>query len=155
MKKEEQMVAAIKNGTVIDHIPSAKLFEVVNLLHLQDVRDSSIVVGYNLKSRKFGRKSLIKVFDMYFTDAELNQLSVVAPNVTLCIIRDYEVVEKKNVTLPDELRGIVRCANPKCITNNEPMQTVFHVSDREHGTIRCQYCNKELSVEEVKLIDQL
>lgn len=149
------MVAAIKNGTVIDHIPSSKLFEVVNLLHLQDVRDSSIVVGYNLKSKKFGRKSLIKVFDMYFTDAELNQLSVVAPNVTLCIIRDFEVVEKKNVTLPDELRGIVRCANPKCITNNEPMQTVFHVSDREHGMIRCHYCNKELPVEEVKLIEQL
>ena len=100
MKQESQLVVAIKNGTVIDHIPSAKLFEVVNLLHLQDVRDSAIIVGYNLKSKKFGHKSLIKVFDKFFTDAELNQLSVVAPNVTLCIIRDYEVVEKKSVTLP-------------------------------------------------------
>ena len=104
MKQESQLVVAIKNGTVIDHIPSAKLFEVVNLLHLQDVRDSAIIVGYNLKSKKFGHKSLIKVFDKFFTDAELNQLSVVAPNVTLCIIRDYEVVEKKSVTLPEELR---------------------------------------------------
>ena len=140
MKQESQLVVAIKNGTVIDHIPSAKLFEVVNLLHLQDVRDSAIIVGYNLKSKKFGHKSLIKVFDKFFTDAELNQLSVVAPNVTLCIIRDYEVVEKKSVTLPEELRGIVRCNNPKCITNNEPMQTVFHVSDRENGLLRCHYC---------------
>ena len=149
MKQESQLVVAIKNGTVIDHIPSAKLFEVVNLLHLQDVRDSAIIVGYNLKSKK----SLIKVFDKFFTDAELNQLSVVAPNVTLCIIRDYEVVEKKSVTLPEELRGIVRCNNPKCITNNEPMQTVFHVSDRENGLLRCHYCGKEQHVEDVKVIE--
>ena len=153
MKQESQLVVAIKNGTVIDHIPSAKLFEVVNLLHLQDVRDSAIIVGYNLKSKKFGHKSLIKVFDKFFTDAELNQLSVVAPNVTLCIIRDYEVVEKKSVTLPEELRGIVRCNNPKCITNNEPMQTVFHVSDRENGLLRCHYCGKEQHVEDVKVIE--
>ena len=153
MKREEQLVAAIENGTVIDHIPGAKLFEVVNLLHLQEVRGSSIIVGSNLKSKKFGRKSLIKVFDKFFTDAELNQLSVVAPNVTLSIIRDFEVIEKKSVTLPDELRGIVKCANPKCITNNEPMQTLFHVSDREKGMLQCHYCGKEQCLEDVKLID--
>ena len=61
MKQESQLVVAIKNGTVIDHIPSAKLFEVVNLLHLQDVRDSAIIVGYNVKRKKFGHKSRIKV----------------------------------------------------------------------------------------------
>ena len=118
------MVAAIQNGTVIDHIPSSKLFAIVSLLHLEDIRGSSIMVGYNLKSKKFGHKSIIKVSDKFFSDAELNQLSVVAPNVTLCVIRDYEVVEKKRVVLPENIRGIVRCANPKCITNNEPMSTL-------------------------------
>ena len=146
------MVAAIENGTVIDHIPSSKLFEVVSLLHLEAIRGSSIMVGYNLKSKKMGHKSIIKVSDKYFSDAELNQLSVVAPNVTLCIIRDYEVVEKKKVALPDEIRGIVRCANPKCITNNEPMTTLFHVTDREKGIIRCHYCEKEQNLEHVKLV---
>ena len=97
-------------------------------------------------------KSIIKVSDKYFSDAELNQLSVVAPNVTLCIIRDYEVVEKKKVALPEEIRGIVRCANPKCITNNEPMTTLFHVTDRERGIIRCHYCEKEQNLEHVKLV---
>ena len=149
MKQESQLVVAIKNGTVIDHIPSAKLFEVVNLLHLQDVRDSAIIVGYNLKSKKFGHKSLIKVFDKFFTDAELNQLSVVAPNVTLCIIRDYEVVEKKTVVLPDELIGLVKCNNPKCITNNEPMATRFHVIDKEKGTIKCHYCERKINKEDI------
>lgn len=152
MKREELMVAAIENGTVIDHIPSSKLFEVVSLLHLEAIRGSSIMVGYNLKSKKMGHKSIIKVSDKYFSDAELNQLSVVAPNVTLCIIRDYEVVEKKKVALPEEIRGIVRCANPKCITNNEPMTTLFHVTDRERGIIQCHYCEKEQNLEHVKLV---
>jgi len=152
MKREELMVAAIQNGTVIDHIPSSKLFEVVALLHLADIRSSSIMVGYNLASRKMGHKSIIKVSDKYFSDAELNQLSVVAPNVSLCIIKDYEVVEKKQVKMPDELRGIIKCANPKCITNNEPMSTVFHVADHAAGIVRCHYCEKEQSLEHVKLV---
>ncbi len=151
MKREELLVAAIKCGTVIDHIPSSKLFEVVRLLHLEEIRASSIMVGYNLRSKKMGHKSIIKVSDKYFTDAELNLLSVVAPNVTLCIIKDYEVVEKKKVTLPDTLKGIVRCANPKCITNNEPMETLFHVADREKGIIQCHYCEKEQSIDQAKL----
>ena len=110
------------------------------------------MVGYNLKSKKFGHKSIIKVSDKFFSDAELNQLSVVAPNVTLCIIRDYEVVEKKRVVLPENIRGIVRCANPKCITNNEPMPTLFHVTDKQEGVIRCHYCEKEQNLEHVKLV---
>ena len=152
MKKEEMLVAAIKNGTVIDHIPSSKLFQVVRLLHLEDI-PSSIMVGYNLKSQKMGRKSIIRVSNKYFSDAELNLLSVVAPNVSLCIIKDFEVVEKKCVTLPEDIKGIVKCANPKCITNNEPMPTLFHVKDREAGVIRCHYCEKEQNLEHVKLVN--
>lgn len=152
MKREELMVAAIENGTVIDHIPVSKLFEVVRLLHLEDIKASSIMIGYNLKSKKMGNKSIIKISDKFFSDSELNQLSVVAPNVSLCIIREYEVVEKKKVVLPDDIRGIVRCGNPKCITNNEPMDTFFHVTDRAKGIIRCRYCEKEQSLEQVRLI---
>lgn len=134
MNREELLVAAIENGTVIDHIPTSKVFEVVNLLHLSEVK-TSIMVGWNLKSHKMGRKSIIKIADKYFSDSELNQLSVVAPNVSLCVIKDYQVVEKKQVVIPEELRGIVKCANPKCITNNEPMATLFHVTNKERGII--------------------
>ncbi len=151
MKREELMVAAIQNGTVIDHIPSNKIFQVVRLLKIDDAA-SSVMVGYNLPSSKMGRKSIIKIADKYFTDAELNLLSVVAPNVTLCIIRDYEVVEKKCVTLPEEIKGIVKCANPKCITNNEPMPTSFRVTDAAKGIIQCHYCEKEQSLENIKLV---
>lgn len=152
MKRQELQVAALENGTVIDHIPSEKLFEVVNLLHLERM-ETPVTVGYNLKSKKMGKKSIIKIADKFFTDDELNQLSVVAPKVTLCIIRDYEVVEKKEVCMPQELIGIIRCSNSKCISNNEPgMRTRFLLKDSAKGTLKCHYCNRLISLDEVKLV---
>ena len=151
-EKKELQVAALENGTVIDHIPSEKLFTVVSLLGLQEM-SNNITIGFNLASKKLGKKGIIKVADRFFSDEEINRIAVVAPNVKLNIIRNYEVVEKREVVLPDELVGIVKCANPKCITNNEPMQTLFHVSDREKGMLQCHYCGKEQCLEDVKLID--
>jgi aspartate carbamoyltransferase regulatory subunit len=151
MNKEEMKVSALQNGTVIDHIPSNKLMAVVNLLHLEHV-SNPVTVGYNLKSKKMGKKSLIKIADRFFTDEEINQLSVISPNVTLSIIRNYEVVEKKQIKMPDDLLGIVHCTNPKCITNNEPMKTLFHVVDKEKGILKCHYCEKEQCLETAKLV---
>ena len=92
---------------------------------------------------------IIKVSDKFFTDDEISRLSVVAPKVILNIIRDYEVVEKKTVETPDEIRGIVKCNNPKCITNNEPMATHFHVAN---GILTCHYCEKEQDISKVELV---
>ncbi len=142
IKKQALQVAALKNGTVIDHIPSDKLFTVVSLLNLQN-SDLNITIGNNLPSKLLGKKGIIKVADRFFTDEEINQLSVVASNIRLNIINDYEVVEKKEVQLPDELKGIVKCNNPKCVTNNEPVKTYFHVVDKEKGILKCHYCEKE------------
>ena len=151
MSKKERLVASIENGTVIDHIPSEKTYEVANLLRLQDLK-AIVTIGYNYISKKMGHKGIIKIENKFFTDEEISRLSVVAPNVGLNVIKHYEVVEKKTVETPDELRGIVRCNNPKCITNNEPMQTIFHVTDKEQGIIRCHYCDKEQNISEVKLV---
>ena len=149
-KKNELVVAAIENGTVIDHIPADKTYEVVNLLQLQNM-DTPVTIGYNLPSKKIGKKGIIKVANKYFTDEEINRLSVVAPNIGLSIIKDYEIVEKKTVKTPDTLKGIVKCNNPKCITNNEPMATIFHVVDKSLGIVRCHYCDKEQQLGEVEL----
>ena len=149
--KTERLVAAIKNGTVIDHIPAEKTYEVVSLLQLQTL-ENPVTIGYNYPSSKIGCKGIIKVSDKFFTDEEISRLSVVAPNVVLNIIKDYEVVEKKTVVTPNELRGIVKCNNPKCITNNEPMQTVFNVVDKVHGILKCHYCDKEQYIENVELV---
>ena len=151
MSKKERLVASIENRTVIDHIPSEKTYEVANLLRLQDLK-AIVTIGYNYISKKMGHKGIIKIENKFFTDEEISRLSVVAPNVVLNVIKNYEVVEKKTVETPDELRGIVRCNNPKCITNNEPMQTIFHVTDKGQGIIRCHYCDKEQNISEVKLV---
>lgn len=149
--KTERQVAAIKNGTVIDHIPAEKTYQVVNLLQLETL-ETPVTIGYNYPSNKIGRKGIIKVSDKFFTDEEISRLSVVAQNVVLNIIHDYEVVEKKTVKTPNELRGIVKCNNPKCITNNEPMNTVFHVVNKEKGILKCHYCDKEQFIEKVELV---
>lgn len=151
MKRQEMLVAAIENGTVIDHIPTDKTFQVVNLLELQHLK-TPVTIGMNFLSKKIGQKGIIKVADKFFTDEEISRLSVVAPNIVLNIIRDFDVVEKKDVRTPDELRGIVKCNNPKCITNNEPMETLFHVVDKENGTLKCHYCEKEQDINKVELV---
>ena len=152
MAKKELLVTAIENGTVIDHIPADKTYDVANLLRLQEL-DTPVTIGYNLPSKKIGRKGIIKITDKFFTEEEISRLSVVAPKIVLNIIRNYEVVEKKTVETPDELRGIVKCNNPKCITNNEPMQTIFNVIDKETGILKCHYCDKEQYIDNVKLCE--
>lgn len=151
MNKKERLVAAIENGTVIDHIPSEKTYEVASVLGLQNL-DTVVTIGYNYLSKKIGRKGIIKIENKFFSDEEISRLSVVAPNVVLNIIRNFEVVEKKKVETPDELRGIVKCNNPQCVTNNEPMPTIFSVIDKETGIIRCHYCDKEQDINKVQLI---
>ena len=136
---------------MIDHIPSDKLFDVVNLLQLQAMK-TPVTIGYNLQSKKMGCKGIIKVADKYFSDEEMSRLSVIAPNMQLIIIHDFEVAEKKDVVMPDRLKGIVRCSNPKCICNNEPMATLFHVTDKEHGIIKCHYCEKEQEISKAQLL---
>ncbi len=150
MNKKERLVAAIENGTVIDHIPAEKTYQVVSVLGLEKLT-TPVTIGNYFESKKIGKKGIIKVSDKFFTDAEISQLSVVAPKAVLNIIHDYEVSEKKMVETPDEIRGIVKCNNPVCITNNEPMETVFNVVDKEHGIIKCRYCDKEQDISKVKL----
>lgn len=151
MAKKEMQVAAIENGTVIDHIPAEKTYLVADLLDLK-ASTMPVTIGYNLPSNRIGKKGIIKITNKFFTDEEISRLSVVAPNVVLNIIKDYEVVEKKKVVTPDELRSIVKCNNPKCITNNEPMSTIFNVVDKEHGIIKCHYCDKEQDIDKVELV---
>jgi len=146
--KKELQVAALENGTAIDHIPPEQLFRVAHLIGLSKM-ENRITFGNNLESKKMGRKGMIKIADKFFEEDEINRIALVAPNVILNIIRGYEVVEKKNITLPDELIGIVKCNNPKCITNNEPMTTHFYVTDKEKGIIKCRYCERKISKEDI------
>ncbi len=144
-------VKAIKDGTVIDHIPSDKLFQVVGMLQLDSITDE-VTVGNNLDSKILGKKGIIKISNHYFKDSEINQIALLTPKAKINIIRDYQVVEKKVIELPDEICGLVHCANPKCISNNEPMTPKYVVTNREPLTLKCRYCEREMLASELKLI---
>ena len=150
--KNELAVAALERGTVIDHIPSSAVFKAVKILGLENT-PHAVTIGCNLASAKLGNKGIIKVANMEFDDATINRIALIAPTAVINIIRDYHVVEKHPVALPDTIVGIVRCANPKCITNNEPMATKFDVVSREPNTvIRCRYCNHSVAGDQAKIL---
>lgn len=149
--KKELAVAALQNGTVIDHIPSAAVFKAVRILGIEN-SEHAVTIGCNLVSKRLGSKGIIKVADTFFDDYTLNRIALIAPKAVVNIIRDYEVVEKRPIVLPDSIKGIVTCANPKCITNNEPMDTRFDVVSRQPVVIRCHYCNHTVSGVDAKIL---
>ena len=149
-KKLKLKVSAIKEGTVIDHIPAQNLFKVITILGLDSI-ENQITFGTNLDSGKLGSKAIIKVSDKFFEDDEINKIALIAPHAKLNIIRDYEVVEKKIVEIPDSITGIVKCFNPKCITNNEIITTSFKVVDKSPIKLKCRYCEKITGNDQIKM----
>jgi len=144
-------VAALCNGTVIDHIPADKLYKVVSILHL-DTCENMITIGNNLDSAKVGKKGIIKISDRAFAEDETNKIALIAPNAKINIIRDYVVVEKRLLKLPDEIREIVQCTNPNCITNNQPVTTRFMVlKHNEEYMLKCHYCEREVRRDEARI----
>lgn len=148
--KKELAVAALRNGTVIDHIPSSALFKAVELLGIPAM-DRAITIGYNLPSSRLGSKSIIKIADTELDSDTLSRIAVIAPSAVINTIRDYEVVEKNPVTLPDEIVGIVECDNPKCVSRNEPIPSRFEVVSKSPVRVRCHYCSHECEGDKIQL----
>jgi aspartate carbamoyltransferase regulatory subunit len=152
MKERKQLsVSAIKNGTVIDHIPAKNVFKVLQILGLDNV-DEMITFGTNFESKKLGKKGLIKVSNVFFLDEEINKIALVAPEAKLNIIKEYEVVEKKVVEVPDKIIGIARCVNPQCITNHETITTRFQVVSKKDVSLKCHYCGKITDQENLVIV---
>ena len=139
--RKELKVSAIEHGTVIDHIPSGNVFQVIKILNLEGYHDQ-IFLGTNLDSRKYGKKGIIKVSNRFFKADEINKIALVAPTATLIVIRDFQVVGKNKVEIPDQIDKIVKCFNPNCITNNEAVATRFTVIEKEDLKLKCHYCEK-------------
>lgn len=153
MNKEKMLVEAICNGTVLDHIPSKKLFKIVSLLGL-DKLDAPVTIGCNLESQRLGTKGVIKMSDKFFNEEEINRIAILAPDVQLNVIRNYKVIEKKRLSLPQEVKALVRCSNIKCITNVEPMPTRFGVkmSGGGHVCLECCYCGRKVIGDDADLL---
>ena len=108
--------------------------------------------GTNLESRQLGTKAIIKVTDIFFKDDEINKIALVAPDAKLNIIKDYQVVEKKVVNVPDYVLGLAKCMNPQCITNNEEMLPKFEVTQKKPVALKCEYCEKITDSQHLEII---
>ncbi len=151
MKDKKMEVSAIENGTVIDHIPANVLFKVISILNLDKI-DKQITFGTNLTSKKLGSKAIIKLSDTFFIDKEINKIALVAPQAKLNIIKNFTVVEKKVVEVPEEIIGIAKCMNPKCITNNEKITTRFEVVSKTQVKLKCHYCEKITDQDHIEIV---
>lgn len=153
MKEQKKLsVSAIQNGTVIDHIPAEKLFNVISILNLDSITDNLVTFGTNFMSDRLGKKAIIKIEDKFFEDIEIDKIALVAPNAKLNIINDYEVVEKRLVKVPERITAIARCMNPKCITNHEDIDTKFEVINDGKIALRCKYCEKITDQEHMEIL---
>ncbi len=150
--RKELQVSAIENGTVIDHIPVQAVFQVIKILNL-DETDDMVLFGNHLESRKYGKKGIIKVSNKFFEKGEVNKIALAAPSASLIVIKDFKVVEKTVVETPEYVEEIVKCFNPNCITNHESIPTKFDViKDEETLKLRCHYCEKTTSQENMEFL---
>lgn len=150
--KEYTSVRAIENGTVIDHLPPSSIFKVIKLLKLERTTHP-VIFGMNLDSQRMGKKSLIKIVDKYCQEGELAYLALVAPSARVSIIKNFEVVEKRQIEVPEAVDGFVKCANPMCITNHERIVTHFQVNQANGELeLRCRYCEKITHQEQIEII---
>jgi aspartate carbamoyltransferase regulatory subunit len=148
---KELKVPAIKEGTVIDHIPSRVTFKVMRILALNEF-EHVVSVVINLKSKTGNKKGIIKVGSRVLTPEEVDKIAILAPHATINIIENYEVTKKTKVELPEEFHNIVKCSNPKCITNSEQVSTLFHVVKKDPLQVICNHCERVMEQSDIKLI---
>ena len=151
MQESELMVRRIKEGTVIDHIDEGKGLQVLAALQIDGGDGSLITIALNVPSGKFKKKDIIKVENKFLVDDDTNKLAVIAPKATINIIKNYKLVEKRRVSLPNEIDRIFRCSNPECITNSqEHIESIMDVMDKEGRVLKCRYCGRVLDVNQLK-----
>jgi len=149
--KKQLKVSAIRNGTVIDHIPADKLFKVLSILDLENI-ETQMTFGTNLESRDHRKKAILKLSEVYFYGSDINKIALVAPHAKLSIIKDYKVSEKRLVEVPDYISEIVKCVNPECITNHEEVTTRFKIITKKPVALKCHYCEKITEEEQMVFI---
>jgi aspartate carbamoyltransferase regulatory subunit len=151
MQESNLIVRRIKDGTVIDHIEAGRGLKVLDALGIDGKDGNVITIALNVPSGKYSKKDIIKVENRYLADYDTNKLAVISPKATVNIIKDYKLVEKRRVALPNKIDKIFRCSNPDCITNsNESIESVMEVIDKVGLVLRCKYCTRILDVNQLK-----
>lgn len=143
-------VYALKNGTVIDHIPEGKGLDIIDLLNLKQW-NKIVTLGIGFSSKRLRKKDLIKIENKELTPQEVNTIAIIAPSATLNIIRNYKITKKAKVEIPAMIEGIIQCPNPACITNHDNVKTKFYKEKGEHLFWRCHYCERYFLEEDIEL----
>lgn len=150
MDEKTLKIQKIRNGIVIDHIPCGRALKVLRILGISGDIGSTVSVAMRVKSEKRGLKDIVKIEDRFLDETEMNKIALIAPNATVNLIEDYKVVEKYRVSLPKEFSGILKCSNPRCITNQgEPVKTEFVVIAENPIIVRCRYCERDMHENEI------
>jgi aspartate carbamoyltransferase regulatory subunit len=154
MSERELRVSKIKDGTVIDHIRGGYALDVVKILGITGKENRVMTIAINVPSKRFGAKDIVKIEGKALSPQEVNRIALVAPHASINIIRNYEVLEKLEVKLPSIIEGIVKCANPCCVSNNsEPISSKFYVKHEEPLLLKCYYCG--VTIEQPDILKQL
>jgi aspartate carbamoyltransferase regulatory subunit len=155
LSERELRVSKIKDGTVIDHIRGGFALDVVKILGITGKEKRVMTIAINVPSKRFGVKDIIKIEGKALDAQEVNRIALVAPHASINIVRDYKVVEKQEVKLPSEIKGILKCSNPCCVSNNsnEPIASKFYVKSEEPLQLKCHYCG--VSLEQADVMGQL
>ena len=144
------LVRRIKDGTVIDHIESGKALLVLRTLDITGKEGNVITVALNVPSSKHDKKDIIKVENKFLEKNETNKLALIAPHATINIIKEYRLVEKRKIQLPDSIIGVFKCPNLKCVTNSdEYIKPIINIIDKEKIILRCKYCFRTLTINEL------
>jgi aspartate carbamoyltransferase regulatory subunit len=151
MEQSELMVRRIREGTVIDHIDEGKGLQVLDALRIDGHDGSLITIALNVPSGKSKKKDIIKVENKFLKDDDTNKIAVIAPKATINIIKNYKLIEKRRVALPNEIDRIFQCSNLDCITNStEHIDSIMDVIDKEGMILKCRYCARILDVNKIK-----
>lgn len=143
-------ISKIKEGTVIDHIPAGKAIKVLSILGVSERSGYTVSVGMFVHSDRIGAKDVVKIEARFLERDELDRISLVAPEATISIIRNYEISEKFSVNLPDRIVGIISCKNQNCISNSgEPVNSEFVVKSRKPLVLACVFCERNMSESEI------
>jgi aspartate carbamoyltransferase regulatory subunit len=149
-ENKEVRVSKIKDGTVIDHIKGGYALDVVKILGITGHEKLVVTIAINVPSKQLRAKDLVKIEGRALNHQEVNKIALVAPRATINIVKNYIVVEKQEVQLPNIIEDIVKCINPSCISNsNEPVSTKFTVETEEPLMLKCHYCGYILEKSDV------
>lgn len=141
MTRKELRVRKIKQGTVIDHITPGYALKVIKILEIDEKSNEIVSIAMNVPSSKNNKKDIVKVEGRELESYEVDKIALIAPNATINYIRDYDVVEKHEVKLPNKVESVVKCSNKNCVTNTkEPIEPEFDIKEKEPVKLECVYC---------------